>query len=375
MGAGKNKTAGKVAATPLSPNAPIEPLQDDIDSGHRPQSRVNKFALLIGVSEYDCGFPELPGALKDAQAMKTVLSSSLLGNFDQVLPLLENPDSSRMQQAIHQLFANRNEDDLVLLYFSGHGFKDISNRLYLGAKNSSRDSHGGIVNSSVVSANFIHDLMNRCQSKHQVIILDCCFSGAFPEGFVSKDDTSIDIHSQLGGKGRVILSSSGATQLSFSGITSDLSPYTQYLIEGICEGKGSINELHQYVKQRIQAKFPELRPEMYTEQEGRNIQIFPNIRFSSNTKSLMNTLICSEDIDNKTILSKVLKTRRVPIFTFIIICVLLYVIPQRTCQVLRNRWYAGGEENAWLRTRYIYNQSAPEKMFCESIGVPIDYSN
>lgn len=42
--------------------------------------------------------------------------------------------------------------------------------------------------------------MTRSRSRHKVVILDCCFSGAFGEGFLAKDDGVVDIENQLGGR-------------------------------------------------------------------------------------------------------------------------------------------------------------------------------
>ena len=373
MGEGKSKAAGKVAATALSSNSSAESWQHGANSA---SSSVSKVALLVGVSEYDSGFAELPGAVKDAKAMQTVLSAPSLGKFDQVLPLLENPDSSQMQQAMYELFANRGENDLVLLYFSGHGFKDINNKLYLGAKSASKDSYGNLIDSSVISASFVHDLMNQCRSKRQVIILDCCFSGAFPQGFVAKDDTSVDLRSQLGGKGRVILSSSGATQLSFSGMTSDLSPYTRCLIEGMCKGKGSVNELHQYVKQKIQTQFSTLKPEIYTEQGGENIRILETTNSSNNTRLLMNTLIHSGAARSQTFLNGIVRRFKMPMYALAVFLSLSYLFTKWGCQTLNYKWRVGGPNNSWVRARYHSTtiEYAPEAKVCDWISIPITRS-
>ncbi|GAA6623109.1 hypothetical protein NUACC26_089340 [Scytonema sp. NUACC26] len=53
--------------------------------------------------------------------------------------------------------------------------------------------------------------MNLSPSKRQVLILDCCFSGAFVERMEAKQAIPIiddKIQAQLGGEGRVVLTSS-----------------------------------------------------------------------------------------------------------------------------------------------------------------------
>lgn len=309
--------------------------------------------------------------------MESVLSLAELGDFDSVIPL-ENPDSYSMQQAIEALFVRRSENDLVLLFFSGHGFKDSNNKLYLGTRNACRNEQGELLKSSVVSAGFIYNLMNRCCSKRQVVILDCCFSGAFPKGLIAKDDSSIGIKNQLGGRGRVILSSSSSTQISLGEKSLELSPYTRYLIEAIYVGKASVNELHRYAKQKLQARFPSLRPEIYAEREGLNIIISKALDYSENKVFKMNL-----DAENGAIIVQKPRSKRIyenfklDIKAIIILLLMALILsPRWLCQTLHNKWFAGGPANAWLRVRYntANAEYAPEKRFCELIGIPIDRS-
>ena len=87
---------------------------------------MGKFALLIGVSEYLKGenpLSALPAALNDVRALSVVLEDSNIGEFDEVT-VLENPSAGQIRSKIEALFADRSADDLVLLYFSGHGITD-----------------------------------------------------------------------------------------------------------------------------------------------------------------------------------------------------------------------------------------------------------
>lgn len=241
-----------------------------------------KIALLIGVSEYESGLNPLPGAVQDVEAIQRVLQHSEMGGFTKEnITLLQNPDRQKMEEAIEQLFRNRQRADLVLLFFSGHGLKDDTGKLYLATCKTRKTTQGELVRSTAVPANFVHESMNRSRSKHQVVILDCCFSGAFAEGMSAKDDGSVDIQAQLGGEGRAVLASSTSTQYSFEQKDQDLSIYTHYLIQGIESGEAdrdndgeiTVNELHDYVKQKVQEVSPAMNPEIYAAKEGFNIRI------------------------------------------------------------------------------------------------------
>ena len=81
-----------------------------------------KVALLIGVSEYEPGLNPLPSAVKDVEAMQQVLLLPEIGEFAETdVTLLKNPNRPTMEEAIETLFAGRQKDDLVLLFFSGRG--------------------------------------------------------------------------------------------------------------------------------------------------------------------------------------------------------------------------------------------------------------
>ncbi|ALB40332.1 sulfatase-modifying factor domain-containing protein [Anabaena sp. WA102] len=234
---------------------------------------AKKMALLIGVSEYGAGIPPLLSALNDVQAMERVLQNPNLGNFAQVERLL-NPDSVAMRIAIQKLFKNAGKEDLLLFYFSGHGITNDDNHLYLATRNTAKDDF----EATAVDASFIQTQSKSCYSKRQVLILDACYSGAFANGWHTKS-IGVDIKKQLGAEGRVVLTSSGATQTSFAQEGATLSLYTQYLVEGIETGAADtdndgnihVQKLHTYAKLKVQAVKPNMTPDIILDKEGYNI--------------------------------------------------------------------------------------------------------
>jgi uncharacterized caspase-like protein len=241
---------------------------------------MSKLALVIGVSDYEPGLTPLPGAARDIDAMKRVLQHPDVGGFDDI-KMLSNPEPQVMQEAIETLFSDRTKDDLVLLFFSGHGVKDDNGRLHLATRITRKTEHGELIRATAVPASFVQDIMSNSRSKRQVVILDCCFSGAFAEGWLAKDDGSVDVKTQLGGEGRAVLTSSTSTQYSFEQEGSDLSTYTRYLVEGIetgaadldSDGVVSIDELHEYAKGKVQEAAPAMKPEIYAVKEGYKIYL------------------------------------------------------------------------------------------------------
>jgi hypothetical protein len=241
---------------------------------------MSKCALLVGVSNYPPGLNALPSAIRDGEAMQTVLQSPEIGKFDEA-NLITDPNTLQMQEAIETLFSGRKKDDLVVLFFSGHGIKDNSGKLYLATSITKKTERGELVKSTAVPASFIHDIMKDSRCKRKVVILDCCFSGAFAHGLSAKDDGAIDIKSQLGGEGCAILTSSTSLQYSFEQQGADLSIYTRYLLEGMETGAAdlgndgyiSVDELHEYAQSKVHEESPSMNPKIYAIEEGYKIQL------------------------------------------------------------------------------------------------------
>ena len=232
-----------------------------------------KIALLIGVSQYGEGIPPLSSALNDVEAMQRVLQNPGLGGFDQV-ECLPNPTDSEMRKAIQKLFKQAVKEDLVLLFFSGHGITNDDGHLYLTTRITAKNDF----EATAVDANFIQGQSNNCYAKRQVLILDACYSGAIAQGWRTKS-VGVDLKKQLGAEGRVVLTSSSATQTSFEQEGLPLSLYTQYLVEGIETGAADtdndgnihVQELHAYAKAKVQAVKPKMTPEIILDKEGFNI--------------------------------------------------------------------------------------------------------
>ncbi len=232
-----------------------------------------KFALLIGVSEYSEGLRPISSAILDVEAMRRVLEHPDMGAFDQVT-VLPNPDKGSMEKAVEDLFANRQRDDLVLLYFSGHGLKDQKARFFLSTRDTGRDQKGNFSLATALAATKLQEYITDSHSQRQIIILDCCFSGALVQGMPIKGE--FNIQEELGGKGRAILTSSSPIEYSFESEDNDLSIYTKYLVEGIETGAAdkdgdqliSVNELHEYASERVKEAAPAMTPKFYLSLEG-----------------------------------------------------------------------------------------------------------
>ena len=237
---------------------------------------MGKYALLIGVGEYGKGLSPLPAAANDVAALKEVLENPNKGGVDEV-KLLVNPAHDEMRREIDLWLQKRSRTDLSVLFFSGHGLKDARRNLHFAACNTENE----LILSTAVPASFVRECIRNSKSKYQVLILDCCFSGAFGD-LVARDAGEVNLQEQLGAEGHVVLASTSWTDYSFEEKGASLSIYTRYLIEGISSGAADANgdgvitvdELHRYAERKVQETSPVMNPKIITlKDEGYGIQI------------------------------------------------------------------------------------------------------
>ena len=254
---------------------------------------MNKFALLIGVSEYQSGFSPLPTTVKDVEAIQEVLVNPEIGEFAaENVTVLKNPQKPDMEEAIHDLYDNRQRDDLLLLYFSGHGLINDDGNFYFSTS-STKKKNASFLPYLAVAASYVHECMKKSKSKRKVVILDSCFSGAFSQGMTAKGGGAINIKQHLGGQGTAILTASTSTQYAYEEEGSEFGIYTRYLVDGIKTGAAdkdgdgsiSIDELHEYVSSKVQEVAPAMTPKIYPVEEGHRIilakspQDDPNLKY------------------------------------------------------------------------------------------------
>ncbi|MCP4536448.1 MAG: SUMF1/EgtB/PvdO family nonheme iron enzyme [Chloroflexi bacterium] len=238
------------------------------------EKRTSKrLALIIASYEYqDDSLRQLVAPAQDAEALARVLQNPDIGSF-QVQILLNEP-AHRVSHTIETFFTGRKRDDLLLLYFSGHGIKDDWGRLYFATTDTRRNTP----RTTAVPASLVNDVMTDSRSRRQVLLLDCCYSGAFAR---TKADQTVGVQEQVGGRGRVVLTSSNAVQYSFEGdeVTGEgvSSVFTSALVRGLKTGEAdrdkdgriSLDELYDYVYERVVDETPKQRPQMFATVEGK----------------------------------------------------------------------------------------------------------
>ena len=201
--------------------------------------------------------------------------------------MLVNKPHYEVGEAIADFYGDAHRDDLTLLYFTGHGVKDDEGRLYLAMTNTRREA----LMFTAISAAQLNDAMDASTSRRKVLILDCCYSGAFPAGRTAKSDEGVQTLERFQGKGRAVLTASDATQYAFEGDdlrgTGTSSVFTRHLVEAISSGAAdldedgdiALDELYSYVYEQVVAEMPQQRPKKQEDVDGR-ILIARNVHWT-----------------------------------------------------------------------------------------------
>jgi hypothetical protein len=246
---------------------------------------AGKYALLIGTSRFgDARFPALTKPAKDVTALEAVLRDAAVGAFDDVRALLD-PPCEKVRREVARLFAGRKSDDLVLLFFAGHGVKDDYGKLYLVATDTDRD----LLTATALGADFITQEMDQSHSRKQVLLLDCCHSGAIAEGVRAADACAGSLEAFTGrGTGKVIITASDSYEFAWEGgetpAAFENSLFTHFLVDGLRTGKADVNgdglvtldELYKYVHGKVLETTPKQTPQWKLADAAGDIEIARN---------------------------------------------------------------------------------------------------
>lgn len=235
----------------------------------------SQWAVVVGISRYANGgmkFPDLQFADRDANEFCRFLASPAGGEFPKEhITLLTNADAtySSIRHALFTFLKDAEEDDLVVIFFSGHGAPDATRpeNLYLLPYD--------VDPVNIAATGFpmwdLEKVLYQILKAQRVIVLaDACHSGGVGIAAGTKSvgveaDLYNRYYKRLGNTspGRVILSSSAGNELSREGAKWDRhGVFTWALLKGLqgeADGVGgkpndgivSLFEIIQYVTKKV----------------------------------------------------------------------------------------------------------------------------
>ncbi|MBX9387558.1 AAA domain-containing protein [Streptomonospora nanhaiensis] len=177
---------------------------------------MTRTALLLGVNRYlDASLSDLRSPRADVDAVEAALKAN--GHFDRVRAL-HDPTRDQAVEAVEEILADGRPDDVAFIAFSGHGIKNRRGRLHLAFHDTRRQR----LETTALSADTLKRMLADSRVQRIVLLLDCCYSGAFADGFATRAeaDDDFDVERQLGqddSVGTYVLASAGGTQYAVEG--------------------------------------------------------------------------------------------------------------------------------------------------------------
>jgi hypothetical protein len=235
--------------------------------------QLAKHALLIGISEFaDKRLNRLNAPTNDVLALRGILRDKERGAFDTV-ELSINEDYMAVRDRLAKLYQDRAPDDLLLLYNSGHGILDRG-RLFLATAGSDLDAP----RARSIAAKDVREFMEECRAERQIVVLDCCHSGAFAEGVKAGGPVPAVVPDTFvgGDAGTYVLTASDAMQFAWDGSelrtgeADGISRFTAWLVEGLQGGEAapddeqiSMDALYRYLYRRARAQGAPSTPQRF----------------------------------------------------------------------------------------------------------------
>lgn len=244
--------------------AEIEQAIEQLPSG---VATPNRYALLVGAGTFqDSRITELQACRNDAQGLFEVLTDPRTGMFprENVQLLLDDQATEQaISDALIELGRIAGPDDLVLVFFSGHGAVDESDRAYWVTYDTVIDR----LRTTALRSSDIEEYLEEIETKRLVTLIDACYAAATVDVSKSKSLIKLDqIYPEFDGEGRIAITASAGDQLSVvipeGQPGHGYSAFAFHVIEGLsgaadaagdsADGVVTADELWNYVKDRTQ---------------------------------------------------------------------------------------------------------------------------
>lgn len=220
---------------------------------------MKKYAVLVGCGTFrsEPALTALRCPPNDVRGLSAVLRAPDAGGFDEVHELVDE-QCQAVRVKLNQIFRKAGSDDVVLVYFSGHGKLDVNGGLSLVASDTQIDT----LESTSVAMDDIFRYVRNSNSRQVILILDCCYSGAAGGVLARGDPREALAMAAKDQSGLFMITASGENQVAQERMQDDFGLFTKHLIAGIESGAAdedrdgaiTIDELYNFVERQVRAE-------------------------------------------------------------------------------------------------------------------------
>jgi uncharacterized RDD family membrane protein YckC len=190
---------------------------------------------------------------RDVDALNEVLASPARGGFSQT-HVLKNVPSHEVLLRINRALREAGKEDLILIYYSGHGKLNAAGKLHLATV----DTVVNALEATSIPVGTIRDYIDISAAHRIVLVLDCCFGGAAGPAFV-RGDVGDQLQLIGSGRGTYIMTASTGIQVAVEKESDEYGVFTKHLVQGISTGQADLggdgligmDELYTYVHDKV----------------------------------------------------------------------------------------------------------------------------
>jgi hypothetical protein len=242
-------TKKETTPTIVETTKPVEKVKEIVEKA---SSELKVWALVIGVSSYD-HMPVLRYTDDDAYRMYAFLKSPEGGAIDDAhikVMIDEEATKEGIIKNMKALYGKAGPNDLVMMYFSGHGLKGAFLPIDYDGYNNKLDHEE------------INEIFKQSPAKYKLVIADACHSGSlFAMRDASAKNALASYYESLAqaqsGTALIMSSKSEETSLESSGLRQGV--FSHFLIRGL-KGEAdtdennivNVKELYDYINKNVQ---------------------------------------------------------------------------------------------------------------------------
>ena len=218
----------------------------------------------VGTNQY----PNLPKdrqlkfAVDDARAFLSAVrrqSDGYYGSFDS-RSFLDAPNlKTELPNTLRDIAQTSNQDDTIMLFVSGHGYRSRDNKLYLIIKESTL---GALATTSIAWDDLARAFDG---AKARIIVfIDACHAGAAPDG--GSNDEIVDALSAHQVRFTVLAAAKGREQ-SYEGVTARNGVFTEAIVKAITSDRAAVDTNKNGVIE-LSELYGKIKPAILSEMSG-----------------------------------------------------------------------------------------------------------
>lgn len=241
------------------------------------------WGLVIGISDYS-EVEDLSYARRDAEAIAAwLLDANVPADHIRLLtdtasPAGEDPSDGtavavdtrlatlvNVREGLGWLRQMANQDDLVVIHFSGHGYQgaddNMDERDGVDEFFVLHDTRAAAKDDTALRDDEFGRFLDRIESEHVLVFFDSCYSGGLSRSLAPGSRATgevVDVFSDFKLEGRLILSASSENQDAFESPQLEHGVLTHFLLDGL-DGAADLNqdghitvwELYEYVRSEV----------------------------------------------------------------------------------------------------------------------------